>query len=141
MELGNGWYCLTTGDIPKNIDCTEFMRVRFTVDSDWRLTSVWIYGVRNTNSNILTWIVLKPNKTFIDWISAKMYFAKTLWLICFVLGSDKTDYAIINKCICINLIDIEEKIQTYMSLDLLGFCKQFSCQNGYQLWQEMFFIL
>ena len=45
-ELGNGWYCLTTGDIPKNIDCAEFMRVRFSMDSDWCRMSVWIYGVQ-----------------------------------------------------------------------------------------------
>ena len=25
-----------TGDIPKNIDCAELMRVRLTIDSDWR---------------------------------------------------------------------------------------------------------
>ena len=35
-----------TGDIPKNIDWAEFMHVRFTIDSDWRRMSVWIYGVQ-----------------------------------------------------------------------------------------------
>ena len=62
------WWNLATGDIAwrrvilKKIDCAEFMRVRFTIDSDLRLMSIWIYGVRNTNSNIhLTGIVLKPN--------------------------------------------------------------------------------
>ena len=47
MERGNGWYCLTTCDIPKMIECTEFIRVRFTIDSDWSCISVWIYGVQN----------------------------------------------------------------------------------------------
>ena len=62
VELGNRWYCLTKGDIPKNIDCAEFMRVRFTMDSDRGRISVWIYGVLNTNTNIhLTWIVMKQN--------------------------------------------------------------------------------
>ena len=41
---------MTTGDIPKNIDCAELMRERFTIDSDWRRMNVWISGVRNTNS-------------------------------------------------------------------------------------------
>ena len=47
----NMWWHLATGDIAwrrvifqKNIDCAEFMRVRFTIDSDWRRMSVWIYG-------------------------------------------------------------------------------------------------
>ena len=61
MELGNGWYCLTTGDIPKHIDCAELMRVWFIIDSDWRLVSVWINGVPYINLDIhLNWIVLKP---------------------------------------------------------------------------------
>ena len=39
------------------------MRVRLTIDSNWRRKSVWIYGVWNTNTNIhFTWIVLKPNE-------------------------------------------------------------------------------
>ena len=60
MELVNGWYCLTTGDIKNNIDCAEFIRVWFTIYSDWRRMCIWIYGVRNTNTNIyFTWIVLK----------------------------------------------------------------------------------
>ena len=52
------------GDIPKNIllDCAEFMPVRFTIDSNWSSMTVLIFGVRNTNTNILfTWIVLKTN--------------------------------------------------------------------------------
>ena len=50
------------GRYSKNIDYAEFLHVRFTLNSEWRRMSVWIYGVRNTNSNIhLTWIVLKPN--------------------------------------------------------------------------------
>ena len=53
---------LDDGRCSKNIDCAEFMRVRFTIDSDWSRMSVQIYGVLNTNTNIhLTWIVLKPN--------------------------------------------------------------------------------
>ena len=33
--------------------------------ADWRCISVWIDGLRNTNSNILlTWIVLKPNAMY-----------------------------------------------------------------------------
>ena len=48
--------------IPKIIHCPELMRIRFTIDSDWRCMSIWIYGVWYTKSNIhLTWIVLKPN--------------------------------------------------------------------------------
>ena len=43
MELGNGWYCSTRGDIPKNIDCTEFICVPFTKNSDWCRMSVWKY--------------------------------------------------------------------------------------------------
>ena len=26
--IGNGWYCLPTGDIPKNIDCAAIMFVK-----------------------------------------------------------------------------------------------------------------
>ena len=55
-----GWNMATT-IFQKNIDCAEFMCVRFTIDSEWRRMSVSICGERNTNSNIhLTWIVLKP---------------------------------------------------------------------------------
>ena len=66
----NTWWVLATCDIawrraifPKKITTAQnFMRVRSTIDSAWRRMSVWIYGVRNTNSYIhLTWIVLKPN--------------------------------------------------------------------------------
>ena len=70
----NAWWNVATGDIAwrrvifqnlKIIDCAEFMRVRFTIDSDWRRMSVWIYWVRNINTNIhltwITWIVLKPD--------------------------------------------------------------------------------
>ena len=52
------------GDIPKNIllDCAELMRERFTIDSNWGSMTVLIFGVRNTNTNILfNWIVLKTN--------------------------------------------------------------------------------
>ena len=48
MEFGNGWYCLTTGDIPKIINCAEFMRIQFTIDSDLGGMSVWIYRVPGT---------------------------------------------------------------------------------------------
>ena len=62
MELDNGWYRLTTGDIPKKYRLRRIyartVHHRFWLASYERLN----YGVRNTNSNIhLTWIVLKPN--------------------------------------------------------------------------------
>ena len=39
----NTWWNSATGDIDY---CAEFMRIRFTIDSDWRRMSVWIYRVR-----------------------------------------------------------------------------------------------
>ena len=48
----NTWWNLATGDIPKNMDCAKLMRVRFTIDSDWRRMIVWIYRVQNTNTNV-----------------------------------------------------------------------------------------
>ena len=32
---------------PKNINCAELMRIRFTRDSDWRHLSIWLYGTWN----------------------------------------------------------------------------------------------
>ena len=63
----NTWWDLATGDIPKNIDCAEFMRVRFTIDSDWCRMSVWINGELNTNTKIhLTWKCFETKRNIDD---------------------------------------------------------------------------
>ena len=67
--LDDAWYS------QKNIDCAEFMRVRFYIDSDSPRMSVWIYGVRNTNSNIhSTWIVYKPNVMYTIYLIHIQYY-------------------------------------------------------------------
>ena len=46
----------------KEIESAKFMRVLFTIDSNWRHLTIWIYGIRNTNTNNhLNRIVLKPD--------------------------------------------------------------------------------
>ena len=44
VELDDGWYCLITGDIPKNIDYAELMRAQFTIDFYWHHLCVCKYG-------------------------------------------------------------------------------------------------
>ena len=69
----NTWWNLSTGDSAwrrviflKEIDCAEFMRERFTKNSDWRRINVWIYGVRN-KPQIFTWPGLFWNQTLCRW--------------------------------------------------------------------------
>ena len=54
MELGDVWNWLRAGDIPKNIDYAEFMRVRITINSDWRRMSVEIME-NKMQTQIFTW--------------------------------------------------------------------------------------
>ena len=60
----NTWWNLATGDITclrvifkKNIDCAEFMCIRFTIDSDWR--RYWASGFTeykiHSLLNLFTW--------------------------------------------------------------------------------------
>ena len=60
IEHDNGWYLLTKGDIPRNIECAEFMPVQFTINSlHERL------NIRSTKNKThkFTWPELFWNKT------------------------------------------------------------------------------
>ena len=58
MELGNGWYNLTTDgwynlttdDIPKNIDSAQFTHVQFAIDSNWHKFTIY-----KMPAQIFTW--------------------------------------------------------------------------------------
>ena len=65
--LNDGWYSKK-----QNIDCTEFMPARFIIDSNWLRMTVWIYRVRNTNTNVhfifvyLIYLLLKETKRMLN---------------------------------------------------------------------------
>ena len=50
MELGNGWYNLTTDDILENIDSAQFTHVQFTIDSNWHEFTIY-----KMPAQIFTW--------------------------------------------------------------------------------------
>ena len=67
IELVNGLYCLTTGYIPKNIDCVELMRVRFTIDSDRnRMNFNFVFTEYEIQSQILPQLACFETKRNVD---------------------------------------------------------------------------